>query len=238
MRLCFVACLLLTLTGCISVSDNQQTEFKPNPVDMSESRIALGLGYLDQGNMPRARENLEQALKHAPDYYRAQLSMAYYYEAVGEAESAAAQYRQALKQHPHNGNVLNNYGTFLCKHGKYNLADIYFNKAIHQPDYYQVASSYENAAFCSLKSGDKAQAKNYFQQAVDHNPNRIRALFQLTQLDIDQKDYTNARQRLLQFQEKWGVHRASLEMLIKVEEKAGNTQMKNSYQNQLLALSH
>lgn len=239
MKLSVIAGLLLSLTGCASLytPPSTSTEAESTAVRQSNSRMELGLGYLTQGDMIRARKNLEQALQHAPDYYRAQLSMAYYYETVGDTQTAAERYRQTLKQHPRNGQVLNNYGTFLCKQGKFDLADIYFNKALHQPDYYQVDATYENAAFCALKAGEKDHAAHYFQQALNHNPNRWRSLSQLTYLDLEQQHYSQARQRLLQFQDVWGVQPASLELLILVEEKAGNTAQKTTYQDQLLALN-
>lgn len=230
--------LALSLTGCVSTSESPLVEPSASLLEQAESRVELGLGYLEHGDMARAKQNLERALEHMPDYYRAQLSMAYYYEAVGDTPAAAQQYRQTLKQHPSNSNLLNNYGTFLCKQGKYGLADIYFNKAIHQPNYYQADSSYENAAFCALKSGDKAQAKTYFQQAINHNPYRLRSLYQLTQLNIAEQEYQQARQRLLQFQEQWGVQRTSLELLIQIEDKAGNSALKHAYQQQLLSLTN
>ncbi|MGC9462046.1 type IV pilus biogenesis/stability protein PilW, partial [Vibrio genomosp. F10 str. 9ZD137] len=75
---------VMSITGCVTVTNGDETPTKASSIDMAETRLALGLGYLEKGNMIRARENLEKALKHAPNYYRTQLSMAHYYEAVGE----------------------------------------------------------------------------------------------------------------------------------------------------------
>ncbi len=77
----------LSLVGCVSVTEGPP-KIESDPIAMSESRIELGLGYMGQGNMVRARENLELAIKHAPSYYRARLSMAHYYEQVGEVDEA------------------------------------------------------------------------------------------------------------------------------------------------------
>ncbi|MFA0520228.1 type IV pilus biogenesis/stability protein PilW, partial [Vibrio sp. 10N.222.55.E8] len=68
--------ITLSLVGCVSVTEGP-LQVESDPIAMSESRIELGLGYLGQGNMMRARENLELAVKHAPNYYRARLSMAH-----------------------------------------------------------------------------------------------------------------------------------------------------------------
>ncbi|CAH8218757.1 type IV pilus biogenesis/stability protein PilW [Vibrio aestuarianus] len=228
----------LVLSGCITVTENHlaqnsDSEIKHNPIDMAESRLALGLGYLDNGNMSKARENLEKAIHYAPDDYRTQLAMAHYHEMVEETDAARHTYHAALKAHPKNGNVLNNYGTFLCKQGQYEQADQFFNQAIIQPDYYLTASSYENAAFCALKSGNEEKARYYFTRTLNHDPDRIRAALQLTKLEINAQQYTQARLRLMQLSQRYGYQKASLQLLVELERKAGNTTLEKKYQTLL-----
>ncbi|MGO2320337.1 MAG: type IV pilus biogenesis/stability protein PilW, partial [Vibrio toranzoniae] len=87
----FILFTSLSLIGCVSVTEGPP-KIESDPIAMSESRIELGLGYMEQDNMVRARENLELAIKHAPSYYRARLSMAHYYEKVGEVDEARSTY--------------------------------------------------------------------------------------------------------------------------------------------------
>ncbi|MDR9829579.1 type IV pilus biogenesis/stability protein PilW [Vibrio sp. FNV 38] len=228
--------LMIILSGCVTVTDNPKADIKSDPIEKSESRIVLGLGYLEQSNMLKARENFERALKHSPNYYRAQISMAHYLEKVGETAKAENLYRTSVRQHPKNGNVLNNYGTFLCKQGEYTKADEYFNRAIKQPYYYLVSASYENAALCSLKARKNRKAMNYFQRALDHEPNRPRALLQLARLEIDFGNYVEARFRLTHFHQFYGLQVPSLELLVELEDQVGNVAEKENYQKQLLQL--
>ncbi len=227
------AALTLTLSACVTVTETVDNTPQSSDIEMAESRISLGLGYMGQGNMVKARENLEKALAHAPSYYRSQLSIAHYYEKVGEPDMARQYYRSALKQHPRNGNVLNNYGTFLCKQGEYEQADRYFNQAIDQPYYYLVSASYENAALCALKSGNKEQAYTYFQRTLDHDPNRARSILQIANLEIEKGKYIDARIRLMKFHQRYGLKKPSLQLLIKLEDQAGNEALKEKYQKQL-----
>ncbi|GAK19278.1 LOW QUALITY PROTEIN: type IV pilus assembly protein PilF [Vibrio sp. JCM 19053] len=229
------ALLLLSqfaLVGCVTVKEDGSPVVKADPVAMAESRIALGLGYLDGGNMIRAHDNLQQALNHAPQYYRAQLSMAHYYETVGEDIKAEQMYKRSLHQHTKNGNVLNNYGTFLCKRGDFEKADQMFNRAIEQPYYYLIPASYENAAFCALKSQDKDKARYYFTRAIDHDPHR-KSILQLAKIEIDSGDYTEARIRLMRFNQMYGVKKPSLQLMIQLERAAGNEALEKKYQKQL-----
>ncbi|MDA9556422.1 type IV pilus biogenesis/stability protein PilW [Vibrio sp.] len=233
MRPIFTLSCCLLLTACVTVTDKPEPEIKVSKKEKAETRIELGLGYMRQGNMIKARENLERALYFSPEYYRAQLSMAHYFEKVGETTSAREMYEDAIDDNPKNGNVMNNFATFLCKHGEYKKADRYFNQAIDQPYYYLIAASYENAGYCSTKSGHTDKARTYFQRALDHDPNRPRSLLQLAKLEIEQGAYNDARLRLFQFQQRYGMRKPSLEMLIKLEKKAGNRALQIKYQNQL-----
>lgn len=95
--------VILALSGCVTVTETSDIAAQSDPTEMAEARIALGLGYLENGSMIKARENLEKALQHAPDYYRSQLSMAHYFEMVGENDSARKMYQSTLNQHPKTG---------------------------------------------------------------------------------------------------------------------------------------
>lgn len=222
----------LGVVGCVTVNENGPV-VEADPVTMAESRIALGLGYLNSGSMIRAHDNLQQALTHAPNYYRAQLAMAHYYEGVGEESKAENIYKRSLRQHSKNGNVLNNYGTFLCKRGDYPQADKMFNRAIEQPYYYLIPASYENAGFCALKSKNPDKAKYYFSRAIEHDPHRPKSILQLAKLEIDSGNYTDARLRLMRFNQMYGVKRPSLQLMVELEREAGNKVLEQKYQKQL-----
>ncbi|PAR36485.1 type IV pilus biogenesis/stability protein PilW [Vibrio metoecus] len=229
--------VILALSGCVTVTETSDIAAQSDPTEMAEARIALGLGYLENGSMIKARENLEKALQHAPDYYRSQLSMAHYFEMVGENDSARKMYQSALNHHPKNGNVLNNFGTFLCKQGEYDTADQYFRRAVEQPYYYLISASYENAALCALKAGKNDNAREYFKRAVDHDPNRLMSILQLTKMEIDAGDYTQARLRLMALNQRYGYQKASLKLLVELEKRAGNSALEQKYQALLEAQS-
>lgn len=228
-----VIALTIAGTACVTITEQQQTERIHNPIEIAESRIELGLSYLENGNRIKARQNLQKALQHAPSYYRAQLAMAHYLETVSENQSARQLYQTALKDNPSNGNVLNNYGTFLCKQGEYTQAEQLFLRAIEQPYYYQLSASYENAAFCALKSSNHSKAKHYFKRVLDHEPTRALSLIQLAKLEMDDDNLAQARQHLVQLHQQHGYHKASLQLLIELERRSGNTVLEKKYQTLL-----
>ncbi|WP_297480424.1 type IV pilus biogenesis/stability protein PilW [uncultured Photobacterium sp.] len=224
------SCLLLA--GCATVTVEDSAE-RFNAIDAAEARMTLGLNYLKVGQWQRARENLEQALSYAPDYYRVQNAMAYYYQKVDEKESAEKMYKQALRDSPRNGDVLNNYGAFLCSEGRYDEAIDTFVKAINQPYYYLISASYENAGLCSRKQGDDLQAIDYFEKALSHDPYRPKSMLQLAQLELEANNYKDARVRLLKFNKRYGYTANSLLLLIQLENQNGRLTLVNKYANLL-----
>ncbi|WP_375321892.1 type IV pilus biogenesis/stability protein PilW [Aliivibrio logei] len=219
---------LLVSAGCVTVNEADDMS-KEEIIRAAEARITLGLSYLNAGNMIKARENLELAVQYAPDYYRSQTSLAYYYQQVEENELAEKAYKRALRSSSKNGNVLNNYGVFLCKNGRYEEAQQKFAQAIDQPYYYLVSASYENAAMCALGSGDKVTAKTYFERSLAHDPNRVRSTLQLAKLNIDEGNYSEPRIALFKFTKKYGYKPVSLSLLIELEKKAGNAHLVKKY---------
>ncbi|GEM74524.1 type IV pilus biogenesis/stability protein PilW [Vibrio sagamiensis] len=222
----------LFITGCVTVTDGQLQKVA-NPILLSESRVNLGVGYLQQGNMIRAYQNFQQALVYAPNYYRAQLSMAHYYERVGDEHKASKMYQSALNKHYNNGHVLNNYATFLCKKNLYDAADTMFNKAIAQPDYSLVPNSYENAGLCALKAGKTEKAKYNFRRAIDHDPYRPVSLLQLAKLQLENEEYSSAQKSLSHFYQAFGTTKAYLELMVVLETALGNMVSAEEHQNHL-----
>jgi type IV pilus assembly protein PilF len=229
------AFLVSLVTACVTVTEDSATGSFDN-IKAAEARIELGLGYLDAGNMQKARENLEVAVRYAPDYYRALNSIAYYYQQVDENLLAEKAYKKALGESPRNGNVLNNYGVFLCRLGQYQKADQYFNRAIEQPFYYQISDSYENAGVCALKGGNTDKAAFYFQRSLDHEPGRLLSSLQLSGLEVAKGEYKQARARLLKIHKEYGYRANSLDLAIQLEKKADNIDLAHRYVQQLKAL--
>lgn len=234
MKPCWILAGTFSLAGCMTVILPPEKQPEHNPIDIAEARIELGLNYLANNQPGKAHNNLTIAMRYAPDYYRSQLSMAYYYETIQEEEPARRLYRAALRQHPDNATVLHNYASFLCKQGDYAQADKLFLRAIHQPGNSQTAASYENAAFCALKSGQTRHATHYFQRALIHDPTRAKSRLQLARLALTQGEFTLARTHLTAFHQRYGYQKASLPLLIELERRTGHPALVKKYQQMLI----
>ncbi|KUI99253.1 type IV pilus biogenesis/stability protein PilW [Vibrio sp. MEBiC08052] len=185
----------------------------PSPSEhnqIADARITLSIAYLQHHEPQKALFNLIQAAEIAPHYIRLQLAQAYYYEKVGEIDKAKQQYIRTLNEHPNHPDVYNNYGTFLCKQGNIKQAQHYFAQVYSKTNYPQIAASYENAALCSLKSGNTLQANKFFLIALNHDPKRFQSQFYLIQIAIKARRFTVARTRLATFIQDFGTTEQSL----------------------------
>ncbi|MEC5343065.1 type IV pilus biogenesis/stability protein PilW [Brenneria populi] len=136
----------------------------------AQTRLQLGLEYLARNNLDAARQNFAKALEAAPQDYRTQLGMALYEQRVGENQAAEQRYRLALRLAPGNGDVMNNYGAFLCSLGQYVAAQRQFSAAARLPDYHQVADALENAGYCFFKAGQNDNARSVLNRALRYDP--------------------------------------------------------------------
>ncbi|GMQ46837.1 type IV pilus biogenesis/stability protein PilW [Vibrio sp. 10N] len=227
--LAMLSAFIISFTsGCVTVGE--ESKMSAAPIDAAETRIELGLAYMKRKQYSRAKQDFEKALEFAPKYHRSHLSMAYYYEAVGEFEHASDAYQTALKVSPNNGEVYHNYGTFLCKRSEYDQAEAMLVAATEQPNYYQIAESYENAGLCALKAERPTEARTFFEKALEHDPYRPNATIQLAAIEVNAGDYNKARARLLKFHHRFGYQEPSLSVLRNLERKVGNVALAEKYQ--------
>lgn len=147
---CSVALWLVACT-------NQTTQVDFNRSEAVKARINLALAYLEQSDFPKAKENIDKALEHDAKDYLPHSVLAYYYQQTGDSHKAEETYQQALelsktqsKNNQVRPDVLNNYGTFLCKQKQFDKAYQQFETALtSQEAYYNQADTLENIALCA-----------------------------------------------------------------------------------------
>lgn len=142
----FTALFSLFLSACVAHNDTADFDKR----QAAKARVELALGYLAQQNNQQAKQNLDKALAYAPDDYLVHSALAYFYQRQGDVANARKSYLKALDLDNKQGDVYNNYGTFLCGQGEFAAAYAQFNAALNTPNYYHQADTYENIALCAL----------------------------------------------------------------------------------------
>lgn len=156
----------------------------------------LGIGYLQQGDMERAKLKLLMAQQQDPHSSEVIGALAYYYDTIGNSQQAEKYYRESYSMAKNKGESANNYGVFLCKQKQYTKATDYFQKAIGDPSYVRTAEVYENLGLCSMAQNNTAAAKDYFTKALRINPQLPNSLLQMAQISVTAKDWIAAQNYL------------------------------------------
>ncbi|SEA10951.1 type IV pilus assembly protein PilF [Thiothrix caldifontis] len=161
----------------------------------------LGIGYLQKGRLDLASLNLEKALAQDDNSAPTHHYYALLQERLGNDEKANKHFRQALNITPSNPDLLNNYGSHLCRTQRYAEAETAFLKAVRDPLYKTPEFAYTNAGICIKKAGDAIQAEAYFRQALEKNNRFSEALYQMTKLHHEKGEPAKAEAFLYRYNE-------------------------------------
>lgn len=161
--------------------------------------MQLGSVYLQQGNLPVAKDKLERAVKQSPRDPAIHGLLAMLYQRLGEVPRAESEYRTALALAPHDPEQLNNYAVFLCSAGRVDEGVKRFQEAAHNGLYRTPWAAYTNAGVCLRGAKRDAEAEPLFARALQVRADYAEAALQLAQLQLDQKRPTEAYARIADF---------------------------------------
>ena len=149
-----------------SPTRTQVTQEPADPNLRAKIHTELAAAYFEIGNMAVALEELRIALESNPKYTQAYSLRGLVHANLREFDQAEEQFRKALDLSPHDAEVNNNYGWFLCHTGKERQSITYFLNALKNPLYATPEKAYGNAGRCALKAGDLEGAEHYLKQAI------------------------------------------------------------------------
>lgn len=227
-------CLIALLAGCVSSSGTSRSRASEGRETNSTARLntQLALGYLEQGKLEVALEKVNRALEADPKLSDAHTVAAVINEQIGEIETAGDHYRSAVRYAPRDGDVLNNYGTFLCKSGELEKAEAHFLQAVDSTFYDTPEVALTNAGNCVSKVPNPDAAQRYYRQALEYNPGYSDALFQLAKVQLDARQCLQARGLIQRFETVAAHSAESLEVAEAVERCNGDATAAEDYRVQ------
>lgn len=107
--------------------------------------LALAARDMQVGNLDAAERKAREALKLAPESPDALVLLAGIDERRGRTQQAGESFRRAAEQAPQRGDILNNYGAWLCQQGRPAESLVWFDRALQAPGYATPAESQANA---------------------------------------------------------------------------------------------
>lgn len=194
--LCASLTACLPLCACVTTGD---TGLPKSPAAAGSANLQLGAAYLQQGNLPIAKEKLEKAEKQAPRDPAVHGMLGLLYHRLGEDKQAEKEHRTALELAPGDPEQLNNYAVFLCDVGRADEGVSRFEEAARNPLYRTPWAAYTNAGVCLRGAKRDAEAMPLFVRALQVNPGYAEALVQLADLDLSQHHAADAYRRVTEY---------------------------------------
>jgi type IV pilus assembly protein PilF len=241
----YCAALIVAASGCTTT-----TTSKPGKADSSVKvekrdgaptdartrasiRLQLAVGYYQDGKFAFALDELKQALALDPNYADVHTVLALVYNELHEDAKAEQSFQQALQLEPANSDLNNNYGWYLCQHGREKESLAYFDNALKNPLYTQKAKPLQNSGVCAAKMGDNVAAEEYFRRSFEIDPTGSVSAYNLANIYYGRKDYTRARFYVTQVNNGTSPTPASLWLGIRIERRLGNRNNEAALENQL-----
>ncbi|WP_283787936.1 type IV pilus biogenesis/stability protein PilW [Bermanella sp. WJH001] len=185
--------LAFMLAGCVTVMDSRFTKKVDNEKAV-ETYVALGVGYLRNGNMPLARKKIERALEIDPESASAHSAMAAYWVERGEMKLAEKEFLIAYDLDDEHSPTNYHYGRFLFAVKNDPKGCEYIQRSAKDVDYTARVLAYENLGLCYDHFKQETLAMDAFEKAwsLDVNStlsslNLARMYLQRNRADIAQR---------------------------------------------------
>ncbi len=173
-------CASAWLCGCASTEGGEGSA-----ATAAAANLQLGSAYLQQGNLPIAKDKLERAVKQAPRDPAVHGLLAMLYQRLGDDKRAESEYRAALSLAPRDPEQLNNYAVFLCGVGRVDEGVNRFQQAARNRLYSTPWAADTNAGVCLRGAKRDAEAEPLFVHALQVRADYAEAAVQLADLRLN-----------------------------------------------------
>jgi len=203
-----------------------------SPQRRAELHTDLGAGYYERGQMDVALEELNEALKIDPNNPKAYNILGLVYSVLGENLKAEQNFQRALQLAPQDPEMHQNWGWYLCTHGRERESIAEFEIAARNPLYKTPERPLVNAGRCSVMFGDNRGAEVYFQRALTVSQGNEAAAYGLALIAYRAGRNADARRWLSAIRQANPPPEA-LYLGMCIEKKLGDRQAETSYVAQL-----
>ena len=193
------------LSGCVTTGGPTQRPHRGDDKDLatasdqtdadrlSNTRMELAAAYLGRGQATDALDQVKLALQAKPDNPSAYGLRGLIYGALGDPDKADDSFRRALQLAPHNGELMHNYGWFMCQQRRFADADAEFNLAMAEPTYRAIPRTLLAQGVCQARGGKMQDAEHTLSHAYELDPANPTTAVNLTEVLYRNGQYERAR---------------------------------------------
>lgn len=201
-----VALMLAMLSACSSLTNRDQPD--ENTQSATEDRsddplryrakvhTELASNYFQRGQMSVALEELREAIRLDARYGVAHSILGLVHADLGEFAKADAAFKVAVSVAPAEGDIRNNYGSYLCRQNRVKEGLEQFDAALKLPLYTTPQIALENAGNCALEGAMIRPAEAYFARLVQIQPFSSRGYQGLAAIALKTARLEDARQQV------------------------------------------
>lgn len=220
---------LALLAACSTTSDDNSHAFKSAKVHTELAGL-----YYQRAQLGIALDELKHALNADSSYAPAYNVRGLVHMALREDKDAEEDFKHSLDLDDTDSDTHNNYGWFLCQHDRAKEAIPQFMAALKNPLYATPGLAYLNAGLCSRKAGNKKDAEDFLQKALQVDPGSTQVLFALADLSYSNADYYSAKRYFAELAQKSdNLTAEQLWLGVRINRKIGDRNSEASYATQL-----
>ncbi len=212
--------------GAISSASNPEllTESdEPETRRRARLRLALAVGYFEQGQTTVALDELKQVLAIDPSFAEAYNLRGLVYMRMNAPQLAEESFRRAISLNARDAGALHNYGWYLCQAQRYPEALQVFAQALENPIYLDKAKTFLAQGLCEARAGQREQAERSLARSYELDAANPVTGFNLAQLLYLRGDFKRAQFYIRRLNNSEQANAESLWLGIRVERRMNNT---------------
>ncbi|WP_428424206.1 type IV pilus biogenesis/stability protein PilW [Methylibium sp.] len=209
---------------------------EPEAQKRARIRLDLAGAYFSEGRLDNALAEVKLALAADPDLPQALNLRGLILAALGEERPAEESFKRALQLASIDGDVMHNYGWFLCQRGRYPEAEKLFERAIATPQYRTPNRTLLVQGICEARAGQLEQAELTLKRAYELDAANPATAMNLADVLYRRGEYERARFYVRRVNNNVDLRNAeSLWLAARIENRLINPQGVRDLGNQLRA---
>jgi type IV pilus assembly protein PilF len=198
--------LAVGLAGCVTTGAPPKSLYHANNDDdiktasdqtnadrLYNTRMELAQAYLGRNQPSDALDQVKQALQAKPDMPAAYGLRGLIYGALGDNEKADESFHRAMQLAPHDGDLMHNYGWYLCQQRRFDDADTQFKRAVAEPTYRQASRTMLVEGICQARAGKGQDAERTLSRAYELDAANPTIAVNLSEVLYRNGEYERAR---------------------------------------------
>lgn len=185
--------LALLLAACVTETTGGFRAERSDSVALT-NYIQLATGYLEQGDIARAKLHLMNAAEIDGNNSDVYAIWGLVYAREGEVDLADDNFQRSLRINPANSKARNNYAAFLFANSRFDDAYEQLERVVEDVEYPGRPQAFENLGLAALRLDRIDAATAAFSRSVQLNSQQFRSSLELADLNLKAGNVLQARQ--------------------------------------------